>query len=90
MNGCRLVSISYTIGSLQDQLHERDLPAVLEVLGLELSHAVLKGKQNYLCPRALDHVEGRDDAEREVLEALRAWAAGHAEGDLDRFDPDDA
>jgi len=40
--------------SLQDQLHERDVPALLGALGLELPYAVLKGKQNYLCPRALE------------------------------------
>ena len=40
--------------SLQDQLHERDVPALLGALGIELPYAVLKGKQNYLCPRALE------------------------------------
>ena len=32
--------------SLQDQLYERDLPAVLSALGLSLPVALLKGKQN--------------------------------------------
>src|SRR6185503_16461068 len=50
--------------SLQDQLHERDVPALLGALGIDLPYAVLKGKQNYLCPRALELTSpGEDDAD---------------------------
>lgn len=76
--------------SLQDQLYERDLPAVLSALGVELPVAMLKGKQNYLCPRALEIASGEGDAEEQVLESLRAWSARDAFGDLDRFDHADA
>ena len=48
------VVVATATRSLQDQLYERDVPALLEALGLELPFAVLKGKQNYLCPRALE------------------------------------
>src|SRR5437870_388242 len=51
--GARVVVATCT-RSLQDQLVERDLPALLEALGLELPVVRLKGKQNYVCPRALD------------------------------------
>lgn len=71
--------------SLQDQLYERDLPAVLQALGISLPVAILKGKQNYLCPRALELVSGEGEEEDEVIESLRAWAAADAFGDLDRF-----
>lgn len=71
--------------SLQDQLYERDLPALLEVLDLRLACARLKGKQNYLCPRALVQVTGAGAEEEETLEELRRWAATDPEGDLDRF-----
>ncbi len=71
--------------SLQDQLYERDLPAVLSALGVTLPVAVLKGKQNYLCPRALEIASGEGDEEERVLESLRAWSALDAFGDLDRF-----
>jgi len=76
--------------SLQDQLVERDLPALLAALGLEVRAARLKGKQNYLCPRSLELAEGRGAEETEVLESLRRWAAVDAEGDLDRFAAGDA
>ncbi len=71
--------------SLQDQLFERDLPAVLSALGLSLPVALLKGKQNYLCPRALDIASADGDEELEVLEGLRTWSAADGVGDLDRF-----
>ncbi len=71
--------------SLQDQLFERDLPAVLSALGLNLGVALLKGKANYLCPRALELATGEGEDENEVIESLRAWAAADAFGDLDRF-----
>ena len=75
--------------SLQDQLYDRDLPALLEALGERLAVARLKGKQNYLCPRALDLAEGAGAEEGETIEALRAWAATDPDGDLDRFTPPD-
>ena len=75
--------------SLQDQLYERDLPALLDALGVTLAVARLKGKQNYLCPRALDLADGGGEEETGTIEALREWAAADPEGDLDRFDAPD-
>ncbi|MEO5989569.1 MAG: DEAD/DEAH box helicase, partial [Candidatus Eisenbacteria bacterium] len=75
--------------SLQDQLFERDLPALLNALGLNLAVARLKGKSNYLCPRALDLVEGQGAEEVRVIESLKSWAASDGSGDLDRFESDD-
>jgi Rad3-related DNA helicase len=71
--------------SLQDQLFERDLPALLEVMGVSLPCARLKGKQNYLCPRALETLWSPGAEEVETLEQLKRWAASDPEGDLDRF-----
>jgi Rad3-related DNA helicase len=82
--GARVV-IATCSRSLQDQLFERDLPAVLDSLGVELACVRLKGKQNYVCPHALELEEGEGAEEREVLEALKHWAARDGSGDLDRF-----
>ena len=76
--------------SLQDQLVERDLPALLRALGISLPVVRLKGKQNYLCPSALDLATAEGAEERATLEALRVWAAAESEGDLDRFIDGDA
>ena len=85
----RRVVIATCTKSLQDQLFERDLPALLEVLGVSVPCARLKGKQNYLCPRALEMSDSEAAEEREALEALRRWAADEETGDLDRFPASD-
>jgi Rad3-related DNA helicase len=81
----RRVVIATCTKSLQDQLFERDLPALLEVLGTQVPCARLKGKQNYLCPKSLEVSDAEAPEEREALEALRRWAADEETGDLDRF-----
>lgn len=83
--GHHRVVVATCTRSLQDQLFERDLPALLELLDLRLPCARLKGKQNYLCPRALVQVTGAGAEEEETLEELRRWAATDEECDLDRF-----
>ena len=86
----RRVVIATCTRSLQDQLYERDLPALLAVLGLGLRCARLKGKQNYVCEPTLALLEERGAEERDVLEQLRSWAAVDPVGDLDRFPAADA
>ncbi len=78
--------------ALQDQLADKDLPALADGLAdrQEVSWAVLKGRSNYLCRQALaewqaDRDQGRlldPDAARtdEVLE-LAVWAASTRTGD---------
>ena len=81
---CR-VMIATCTRSLQDQLFERDLPALRAALDLPLPAVCVKGKQNYVCPRALDSVEPRDPEEQRALDRVRGWAAIDPTGDLDRF-----
>src|SRR5262249_58026855 len=69
------VVIATCTRSLQDQLTERDLPALLGALGLQVPVTRLKGKQNYLCPRALELADAHGAEESETLEALRRSAA---------------
>jgi len=85
----RRIVVSTCTKSLQDQLFERDLPALLEVLGVTLPCARLKGKQNYLCPHALEAADAEGAEERESLEELKRWAAAEETGDLDRFPASD-
>ena len=86
----RRVVVATCTRSLQDQLFERDVPALLDAIGVTIPYARLKGKQNYVCPVALEGAEGRGAEEDATLEQLRRWAGGDAEGDLDRFPADDA
>ena len=86
----RRVVVATATKSLQDQLFERDLPVLLETLGVRVPCARLKGKQNYLCPRALEDADASAPEERATLEEVRAWAAEDPAGDLDRFPASDA
>ena len=88
-SGRRIVVATCTKG-LQDQLFERDLPAVQRTIGVSVPCVRLKGKQNYLCPRALDLAAVRGAEEQESIDALKTWAAHDDEADLDRFPAPDA
>jgi Rad3-related DNA helicase len=85
----RRVVIATCTKSLQDQLIESDLPALLEALGWSVPCACLKGKQNYVCPRALEAAVGEGAEEEDLLEEVRSWAAEDEGGDLDRFAAND-
>jgi ATP-dependent DNA helicase DinG len=70
--------------ALQEQLWQRDLPFLIAELGVNVPCALLKGRENYLCPRRLE------DARRrllppEILVPLLAWAERTASGDLDEL-----
>jgi Rad3-related DNA helicase len=79
------VVVATATRSLQDQLFERDAPALGRALGLTIAVARLKGKQNYLCTRRLDGAVAHGEEERLVLEEMRGWAASTGSGDLDGF-----
>jgi len=57
---------------LQDQLHGRDLPALVRALGIDVRTALLKGRGNYVCHHHLERnlADGRF-ADRSTPEALR-------------------
>lgn len=70
---------------LQDQLVERDLPAVAQALGLARDVAILKGRANYVCRYHLERnlremrFERRDDAA--MLHRIARFAAQTTTGD---------
>jgi ATP-dependent DNA helicase DinG len=80
------VLLSTGTKNLQDQIFERDLPLVRDVLGLPVSAALLKGRANYLCLYRLE----RADLERRLpgrrnalhLTRVRTWARQTRRGDL--------
>jgi len=81
----RRVVVATCTKSLQDQLVDRDLPALLEAIGWTVPCARLKGKQNYLCPQALDSATAEGGGEEVTLDDLRRWAGTDESGDLDLF-----
>lgn len=96
--GARVVIATSTLG-LQRQLSERDLPRVLESLKSteQVTAAVLKGRQNYICLNRLrSDVPDDDDALFGVetgrlaqqVRDLRTWAEETTTGDRDDFPGD--
>ncbi|MCG8434699.1 MAG: ATP-dependent DNA helicase, partial [Gammaproteobacteria bacterium] len=80
------VIISTGTRHLQDQLYQRDLPAVRNVLGMPVRVAILKGRANYLCLHRLQLAEqqqttGRKKANKE-LTLIRRWAGRTKSGEI--------
>lgn len=82
----RTVVISTATKNLQDQIAERDLPLVQEVLGTRVQAARMKGLSNYLCRRRYKQFllspEGMRPGYAQELESIRTWLRGTESGDL--------
>jgi len=76
-----VVISTYTI-SLQQQLIEKDIPFLLDLLGLDLSVVLAKGMGNYVCIRKLDELSHRGNLmeEGKTYDALLSWAHGTGDG----------
>lgn len=84
----KVIVVTANIG-LQEQLIQKDLPLLRDVLGFPFSFAIAKGKNNYLCVDAL----GKTLAETSLmaggqgtqLERLLEWAKATRTGDVSEF-----
>jgi ATP-dependent DNA helicase DinG len=76
--------ISTATKNLQDQLFARDLPRLLQMLGLPLRLALLKGRSSYLCLHrlALARQDSIDGATTRALARIERWAQVTRSGDL--------
>jgi ATP-dependent DNA helicase DinG len=78
--------VSTASKTLQDQLFGRDIPRLVQAMGLPLQVARLKGRANYLCWYRLEktRLEGRlgSPLEVEQLRAISQFAALSADGDI--------
>ncbi len=78
------VVISTNTKNLQDQLIQKDIPLVREVLGRPLQAAVLKGRANYLCPHRLNALlnkRKKTPDEARVLAKVLVWLHRGGRGD---------
>lgn len=82
-SGARAVVSTYT-RTLQRQLIEQDVARASAVAGTQLIFAVLMGRSNYVCKRAVERLMKRDDNDCERIDLLRAVLAD-PEGELDRI-----
>lgn len=83
LNGERVVISTNTI-NLQDQLIQKDIPALKRMLDEEIRAVVLKGKINFLCPRNVLRLQTRGaDAPDEfrVLAKILVWLSQGGTGD---------
>ena len=80
------VLLSTATKALQDQLYGRDLPRLVDVLGLPLETALLKGRSSYLCLHRLTlarHDSSVDDRNgARSLVRIEDWAKITRSGDL--------
>ena len=85
------VVLSTNTRNLQSQLIAQDLPRAAQVLGDDAGNfraAVLKGRSNYLCLRALEEIMqggwfALDEDEKPEFEYLVEWLHRTEDGDLD-------
>ena len=90
-NGRRVVISTNTI-NLQDQLLQKDIPALKEMLGIDFTAVCLKGRSNYICPARVEKMKRRKDLsplELRLLAKVLVWLPGTLTGDRQElFMPD--
>ena len=84
----RKAIISTHTKNLQDQLFQKDIPLVRELLDVPFSCILLKGRRNYLCTTRLHHALSSatslfTSAEQTELESIRLWAENATDGDIE-------
>ena len=73
--------------NLQEQLLHKDIPIVKQILPIEFEAALMKGRQNYLCPRRLERATQQANelfstTEQADLARLADWGRTTSDGTL--------
>jgi ATP-dependent DNA helicase DinG len=79
--------------NLQEQLTEKDLPMLADVLPVKFTFTMLKGRQNYLCTRRLHKAMEQADhlftsSETNELQRVYEWSRSTQDGSLSDLDPE--
>ena len=82
----RAIVSTHTI-NLQEQLLYKDIPILKKILPVEFEAALMKGRQNYLCPRRLERALQQQNElftgpEQNELTRLAEWARTTRDGSL--------
>ncbi len=89
------VLISTGTKNLQDQIYDKDLPALRDALDIPFTATSMKGRGNYLCLHRFDDLRERNElrtpVELEYLESLKQWSTQTETGDRSEVEdlPDD-
>jgi ATP-dependent DNA helicase DinG len=86
----KAVVSTHTI-NLQEQLTEKDLPMLEQILPVKFQFTMLKGRANYLCTRRLQKARQQagnlfTSSETEELERIHEWSKTTTDGSLSDFD----
>src|SRR6266850_4125568 len=89
-NKKKAVVSTHTI-NLQEQLTEKDLPMLAQVLPVQFSFTMLKGRGNYLCSRRLHKAKQQADhlftsPEAQELQRIYEWSKTTTDGSLSDFE----
>ena len=69
--------------NLQQQLCEKDIPAVEKIIGKKIKYVLMKGRQNYICKRRLNDAASILDlfeGETDEIKRLAEWAENSSSG----------
>ena len=69
--------------NLQQQLCEKDIPAVEKIIGKKIKYVLMKGRQNYVCKRRLNDAASILDlfeGETDELKKIAEWAESSSTG----------
>ena len=85
--GLPLIVSTYT-KPLQDQLFDKDLKNIINLLGIDVKGVLIKGRDNYICPHRLQLLESNSkelirNSECHDLSALIAWSYYTKSGDVE-------
>jgi ATP-dependent DNA helicase DinG len=86
----KAVVSTHTI-NLQEQLTEKDLPMLAQILPVKFNFTMLKGRANYLCTRRLHKAMQQSgnlftSSEAEGLQRIYEWSKETTDGSLSDFD----
>jgi ATP-dependent DNA helicase DinG len=86
----KAVVSTHTI-NLQEQLTEKDLPMLTQILPVKFNFTMLKGRANYLCTRRLHKAMQQSgnlftSSEAEELQRICEWSKETTDGSLSDFD----
>ena len=86
----KAVVSTHTI-NLQEQLTEKDLPMLAQILPVKFSFSMLKGRANYLCTRRLQKAMQQSgnlftSSEARELQRIYEWSKETRDGSLSDFD----
>ncbi len=89
-NKKKAVVSTHTI-NLQEQLTQKDLPILEQILPVKFQFTMLKGRANYLCTRRLRKARQQagnlfTSSEAEELERIHEWSKTTTDGSLSDFD----